>query len=531
MADLRISELPPIRKADLQGRDLLPVADLSASETKSIDVEDFLEAGLQFIDDGTLPGVKLVADSVTAREVAPNAITARELADGAVDTPAIQDLAVVDAKVGAGLNGAKLTDDTVSAAKIPPASLDRGLDKTSGAIGHSNAILQGTRSGISFDDQGHVTAHRALIGSDLPPATDTSLGGVSVPAGSGLQVSGTGALGHDNQVAPTRRSGISYDEHGHVVSSVPLVGTDLPNATEQTTGAVSVPSLPLQVVNGVLSHVVSPAGIGTYAKVRIDDTGHVVEGSNLVPGDIPGLDASAITSGQFGRDRLAINSVTAQQLADYGIAQVSQTRPKPEFAGQWWINPIDRSAFIWIGTVDGPGTVENGYWMNLGYGTAVEQNARFGGTYDASTNLVESISTYGNLAGVVAGNPVPSPTQTNAGLYLIVTVPGAGVTPAPEEALAVGVWIFSLGTGTNWIKSAVVSGAGGAVNDEDVLVVGADFSVPMPNVADQQAANELMWGYCQVASGVQRGTVKPSSEVLVDVDGVMTVGPLDEGQF
>jgi hypothetical protein len=105
------------------------------------------------------------------------------------------------------------------------------------------------------------------------------------------------------------------------------------------------------------------------------------------------------------------------------------------------------------------------------------------------------------------------------------------VTPAPQEALAVGDWIFSLGTGTNWIKIGVISGAGGAVNDEDVLVVGGDFSVPMPNVADQEEANELMWSYCQPASGVQRGTVMPSTEVLVDANGVMTVGDLDEGVF
>jgi hypothetical protein len=157
--------------------------------------------------------------------------------------------------------------------------------------------------------------------------------------------------------------------------------------------------------------------------------------------------------------------------------------------------------------------------MNLGYGTAVEQNARFGGTYDAATNRVESISTYGNLAGVVAGNALPDPTQINAGLYLIVTQPGVGVTPAPQEALAVGDWIFSLGTGTNWIKI-------------DVLVVGGDFSVPMLNVANQEEANELMWSYCQVASGVLRGTVKPSDEVLVDpVTEEMSIGVLDEGLF
>jgi hypothetical protein len=531
VADLRYSELPRLAEEDLQGLDLLAVADLSASESKALDAKSFLEAGLQFVDDGTIQGAKLVPDSVTAKEIAPEAITASELADGAVDTPSIQDLAITNSKVAPGVDGTKLTDDTVTAAKIAPASLDRGLDKSTGAIGHVNAVLAGSRSGITFDGQGHITEHRALIGSDLPPAKEAELGGVQVPPGGGLQVSTTGALSHSNAVAPTTRSGFTYDAQGHVTASVPLVGTDLPNATDTTTGAVVVPYPPLQVVDGVLRHIESGALTGTYTKVQINETGHVIQGGDLLPGDIPGLDVSAITSGRFGTDRLELNSVTAEQLADYGIAQVNQSRPKPQFAGQWWVNPVDRSAYIWIGTVDGPGTVQNGYWMNLGYGSAVEQNARFGGTYDALNNVVESISTYGNMAGVIAGNAVPAPAQANAGLYLIVTQAGTGVTPAPVEPLVVGDWIFSLGTGSNWIKVGVISGQSGSVRDEDVLVEGANFQPEMANVATQLAANTLLWQYAQPASGVSRGTVIPSSEVLVDADGVMSVGVLDEGTF
>ena len=243
------------------------------------------------------------------------------------------------------------------------------------------------------------------------------------------------------------------------------------------------------------------------------------------------LTVRKITTGEFGTERIGLNSITAYQLADYGIAQVNQSRPQPQFAGQWWIEPTSRSAYIWVGTVDGPNSVQNGYWMNLGYGSAVEQNARFGGTYDATNNVVESISTYGNMAGVITGNALPTPSQANAGLYLIVTQAGQGTTPAPVEGLAVGDWIFSLGTGTNWIKIAVISGAGGAVADEDVLVSGADFGVPMPNVATQEQANDLLWSYAQPASGALRGTVKPSESVVCDAEGVMEVNVVDEGSF
>jgi len=530
--DYRISELPPLAEADLQGLDLLALADLSASETKAIDGKSFLEAGLQFIDPGTIQGAKLVPDSVTANEIAPEAITASELADQAVDTASIQDLAVTDSKIAPGVDGAKLIDDSVAAAKISPAALDRGLDKTTGSIGHTNAIFAGSRSGISFDGQGHITEHRALIGSDLPPAQQTVLGGVQVPPASGLTVSLDGSIYHANNIAAGTRSGFTYDANGHIVSTAPLAPEDLPLATDTTFGAVRVANLPLQVIGGDLSHADSGVGPGSWTRVTVDQTGHVTAGAELVAGDIPFLDASKITTGEFGTERIGLNSITAYQLADYGIAQVNQSRPKPEFAGQWWVNPVDRSAFIWIGTVDGPSSVQNGYWMNLGYGSAVEQNARFGGTYDAVNNVVESVNTYGNLAGVIVGQSLPTPGQTNAGLYLIVTQAGQGTTPAPVEGLAVGDWIFSLGTGSNWMKIAVISGAGGSVADQDVLVAGADFAPPMPSVASQEDTNQLLWSYAQVASGALRGTVKPSDEVLVDpVTEEMSIGTLDEGLF
>jgi len=294
---------------------------------------------------------------------------------------------------------------------------------------------------------------------------------------------------------------------------------------------VYVPELPLTIDNGALGHADSGVEAGTYTKVAVDQGGHVIQGSQLTEDDVPLLDADKIVSGRFGSDRLAQNSVKAEHLCDYSIAHILQQRPKAEFAGQLWINPIDRSVFTWLGTVDGPDTVENGYWLSLGYGSALDQNARLGGTYDAANNVVESVNNLGNAAGMVIGQPVPAPSQANNGIYLLVTSVGTGTTPAPVEALSPGDWIFSLGTGTNWIKIGVISNQSGLIRDDDVLVEGANFNPPMPDVANQLNANTLLWAYAQVASGDLRGTVKPSSEVLVDADGAMTVGSLDEGEF
>ena len=109
-----------------------------------------------------------------------------------------------------------LIDDSVTADRLDPASLDRGIDKTTGAIGHSNIFGPGTASGITFDEHGHVTSTAPLISTDLPVATTTTIGAVSVPATSGLTVSGFGALDHQTSITAGTTSGITYDDHGHI---------------------------------------------------------------------------------------------------------------------------------------------------------------------------------------------------------------------------------------------------------------------------------------------------------------------------
>lgn len=392
------------------------------------------------------------------------------------------------------------------------------LDNTTGAA----QFLAGPTSAAGS------VGYRAIAGSDLPTATTNAKGGVVVNGNGLTMVSDTIAIDNTVTASGTDYLLAQYNANGLVVDGRIIQSSDLPVATDAVAGTV-IPGSGLNVgLSGVLNHTNNVVA-GTATKVTFDSEGHITASESLEASDIPNLDASKITSGTFTSTFLAPNSVTAEQLADYGIAQVSETAPTPEFAGQWWINPSDRSAYIWVGTVT---PTPNGYWLLVGYGSPTQLNLRFGGTYNASTNTVTSLNQYGSEAGLTVGQALGAPNNQNNGVYLAVTTAGTGTTPAPAVSLSVGDWVLSQGTGSNWTKVAVVSGASGTFNDYDILCDGTYFTPDMTAVADVRDALELIWGRVQIATTSQIGVVKESTEILVDNStGEMTVGVVDDGTY
>jgi hypothetical protein len=312
-----------------------------------------------------------------------------------------------------------------------------------------------------------VTGGRQIIAADVPVATASSIG--VVKPGSGLGVDGAGTLDHTNSITPASAAKVTYDSQGHIVAALALSATDIPE-----------------------------------------------------------LDASKITTGTFASARLAANSVTAEQLADYGIAQVSSTQPIPEFAGQLWINPTDRTAYVWVGQV----SPAQGYYLPLNNEFGAQANLRFGGTYNASTNTVSSLNTYGAGAGLTVGSSLIAPTSASAGVYLLVTTAGTGTSPAPAIALDVGDWILSPGQGTTWTHVNLVGAGISVIDAGDVTFSGGSLTPAMTGVADAEAALTTLWGRVQIATTSTVGVVLESTEITVNNStGLMEVGVVDEGTY
>lgn len=411
-------------------------------------------------------GGKLLAGTVASAAIAANAITDSQLADNSVDTAAVQSNAITDDKLATGISGSKINS-------LPASSLatvtDRGLDQSTGNIGHTNTITAGTRSGISFDAQGHITGVANLQPGDLPNATQTTTGVVKVPVDSGLTVAGDGSLDHSNNIRAGALSGISYDEHGHIISIQPLIGTDLPVATDSTIGGVSVPTgqgLSL-AGSGALTHTTSPIAPGDYAKLRIDENGHAIVGMALVQADIPALDASKLTTGTLNPARIANKSIEKEKLANYSTVIIQEAEPgNGDFTGQFWYKESDAQLRTWSGNS----------WIPVGFGRLSEENLRFCGTFDASTGDVLQLTPFGVTAGLTPGSSIPPASDALTGVYLVCDKPGTYGGDTYDE----GDWVLCLGQAQGWARIDTLSGSGATVSLENLI----DTTITAPASGD-----------------------------------------------
>lgn len=264
-----------------------------------------------------------------------------------------------------------------------------------------------------------------------------------------------------------------------------LVPADLPDATSTTKGVI-VPGSGLSISSGTLNHS-NTVTAGTATKITFDAQGHVTAGASLLASDIPNLDASKITTGTFGASSLANDSVTAVKLSDYSTAQIGSTLPTADFIGQFFLNPLERTVYMWDGNV----------WQPVGItaGTVI-----FAGTYDANTNQIASVTADGAALGLSIGNPLPAASSTNQNYFVIVSNAGTGTSPAPAVAMLPPDLILS--TGSSWVR----------IESSDAYIAQVATQVsftPAGQIASTnvQAAIEEVSSECRNATNITSGTL------------------------
>ena len=447
------------------------------------------------ITDGAVGTAKLADDAVDSSKLAANAVDAAALADNAVDAGAIASNAVTEAKIAANaITNAKITDGTITAAKLNTSNIDRSLNVASGNLGINNTVTAATRSGISYNAQGLITGTVALAAADLPVATASAVGGVSV--GTGLAVSGAGALSLSNSVTGATVSGITFNAQGMITAATALVASDLPVSTTSAKGAVQIASGGGLTVDGSGNLSTSTSGVsaGTYQSVTVNTKGVITAGAALTAALVPDLAATKITSGSFDAARIANDSIDGTKLSNASTAvfqSIAQSGyPSAQFSGQILFDTVSEDAFIWDGNA----------WQAIT--TLTKGSLVFGGTFNANTSQMVATTSAGIAAGLAVGSNLPSPSSTTDGVYVVVSTSGTPSAPAPAIAFAPPDYILG-----------VTNSAGSSWNEVDLS----------QTVAGQVASNITFTPYGQLSStNVQDALQELETEKLAVAGGTVT---------
>ena len=275
MADLRISELPPVsgstsshqttrlrlltfRQQQLRNHSYW---DRSGSLTKTVDngglAEDVIlpnkikwdDLAVESIDGeaikkSTLPGDRLTDGSVTSGKVgelgtaniSDGAITTPKIAPKAVITDKLADGGVTSAKLGTDAAIGNITDGSLNGGKLVNGTVNAGQKLTGGSI---TASLMGASS-VGTDALQPAAVTEGKLADDSVVLRTLSPSVIDPDGGLTLAVDG---IAVDNAIVAGAYAGIAYNEHADTAidPSGVIPSTD-PPATTTEIGAVSVPS-------------------------------------------------------------------------------------------------------------------------------------------------------------------------------------------------------------------------------------------------------------------------------------------------
>ena len=475
MADLKITELQALAGANLAATDQLAIADISASETKKISVNDLIAYGVDLITNGDIPSVKVsfAAGSIVEASIASGAVTATKIGADAVTAAKLGDQstcviaatkAALDALTGDFVGQFGFTTDNIKLYMWRDSSWN--LLNAAGSINSITAnnsgivnitvttdgdevtltpSLDNTAAAAQFlagpTGSAGATSYRTIAGADLPTATTSAKGGVIINGGGLTLIGDTAVINNTVTTVSDQLRKISYNAQGLITASTSVTGGDLPVATSSVVGVVR-PGTGLSVDgSGVLNHTNVVTG-ATQNGFTFDAQGHITNATALVAGDIPDLPATKLTSGSLDIARITNNTVTGAKLANYAITKIGETQPTADMIGQFFFNPLTRDLFLWDGNVFQP--------IGISVGEII-----FAGTFDASagsgSGLIATVTAEGTAIGLVVGQPLPAAATANNRYYLVVSEAGTITSGnAPNVTLAPPDIVLS--NGNQWTE-------------------------------------------------------------------------------
>ena len=157
MADQRITELVELSQGAVASGDVLPIVDISASQTKKVAVKSLIQAGFSLADSSTLDIAKINQGSTTK-------IGTTAIADGAITYAKIQNVSATDKLLGRSSAGSGSVEE-ISCTSFARTILDDADAATVRSTIGLGTVATGNTINTALLEDGSVTSGKLASGS------------------------------------------------------------------------------------------------------------------------------------------------------------------------------------------------------------------------------------------------------------------------------------------------------------------------------------------------------------------------------
>jgi hypothetical protein len=451
MADQRITELTELAQGGIAANDVLPIADVSASQTKKVQVKSLIQAGFNLADGSTLDISKINQGSVAKLGTAA-------IADNAITYGKIQQISSTDRLLGRSSAGAGNVEEVVctSFARTILDDADAATVRSTLSIG---AVATGNTINTSLLEDESVTTAKLASGSVTTiKLADSGVTGDKIAAAtiSGVHIVDSGIT--QNKLASGAILAENIVDSGITQIKLASGSIDTINLIDSCVSTVKIASgavtaVKLNLASGDLSGAVITASSipsGSYAASSIV-TADIADGAvttikiaddNVTTAKIldANVTAAKLASGAVETAKLADSAVTTAKTADNAISFAKiQTISPDVLLGRSTASSGNVEEIVCTSTARSildDATISD-VRATLGLGTLATQNGSFSGTSTGTNTGDQTITLSGDATGTgtagivvtISSNAITT-SKINDGAVTTAKIADSGVTSA-----------------------------------------------------------------------------------------------------